>query len=216
MTGTDGIMDKLKNGTSQLHKEAESRPLQQQLGAGTLPRPVFAAYMGQLLLVHERLEQYLDEQVSRETHPAFAVAWHSLARHSTNLRDDLTANGIDPDSTPPLHATASLLRQLNSWSEQGNLGLIGALYVLEGSMNGNRFISKALQRSWGIDAESGLSYLDPYGDEQRTTWAAFRSRVNAVSFNEAESHAITDGADRMFKAIGEISDEQYESELVGG
>lgn len=209
MTGSDGIMDRLKLGTAQLHKEAESRPLQQQLGAGTLPRPAFAAYLGQLLLVHDQLERGLDEQIARETHPAFAVAWHSLARHSGNLRDDLAANDIDPDLTSPLDATASLLGQLNAWSEEGSLALIGALYVLEGSMNGNRFISKALQRAWGINAESGLSYLDPYGDEQRPTWAAFRSRVNAVVFDAAESQAIVDGADRMFKAIGEISDEQH-------
>jgi len=214
MTGTEGIMDRLKSGTARLHKDAESRPLQQQLGAGSLPRPVFAAYMGQLLLVHERLEQHLDEQVARDTHPAFAVAWHSLARHSANLRDDLAANDIDPDSTLPLDATASLLGQLSTWSEQGSLSLIGALYVLEGSMNGNRFISKALRRSWGLDAESGLSYLDPYGEEQRPTWAAFRNRVNAMSFNGAESQAIIDGADRMFRAIGEISDEQHQAAIV--
>lgn len=216
MTNSDGIMDRLKSGTAELHRQAESRPLQRQLGAGTLARPVFAAYLGQLLFVHDQLERCLDDQVARETHPAFAIAWHSLARHSDNLREDLVASGLDPDAVMPLKATTSLLEQLNEWSEQGNLALIGALYVLEGSMNGNRFISKALQKVWGIDAESGLSYLDPYGDEQRTTWSAFRSRVNAVKFDESESQAIIDGADRMFKAIGEISDEQHEALCVGG
>ncbi|MCC6910114.1 MAG: biliverdin-producing heme oxygenase [Phycisphaerales bacterium] len=209
MNAQAGIMDRLRSGTAELHKQAESRPLQKQLGAGTLPRAAFAAYMGQLLLVHDCLESCLDAQLERGGHAAFAVAWQSLARHSENLRQDLVALGLEPHAVAPLPATAALLDELGRWSDTGDLALIGALYVLEGSMNGNRFIAKALQRAWGVETANGLSYLDPYGEEQRPTWAAFRSRVNAVSFSEDEASAILAGADRMFQAIGEISDEQH-------
>lgn len=216
MSDATGIMDRLKVGTAELHKQAESRPLQRQLGAGTLPRAAFAAYQVQLLLVHDQLERCLDEQVARASHPAFAVAWQGLARHSENLRRDLIAHGVDATGVAPLSATADLLGDLDAWSAQDDLSLIGALYVLEGSMNGNRFISKALQRAWGIDAEAGLSYLDPYGDDQRAMWMDFRNRVNEFQFTEAESLCILAGADRMFKAIGEISDEASDALLIGG
>ncbi len=210
-TGAKGIMDRLRHETAELHRQAESRPLQKHLGAGTLARETYAAWMSQLLLVHDTLERLLDEQVRRASHPGFAQAWQSLVRHSGNLRSDLTHFGLDPHSVEALDATAALLDDLRHWGERGDVALLGALYVLEGSMNGNRFIRKALERAYAAPDGAGLSYLDPYGDNQRATWQAFRERMDVVGFDENECEAILAGANRMFRGIGEISDEQFEA-----
>ncbi len=208
---TEGIMARLRQETAELHRQAESRPLQKHLGSGTLPRATYAAWMSQLLLVHELLERLLDEQIERASHSGFAQVWQSLARHSGNLRSDLAHLGLDPDCAEALDATAALLADLREWGERGDVALLGALYVLEGSMNGNRFIRKALQRAYASPDGAGLSYLDPYGEDQRATWQAFRERMDAVGFDAGECDAILGGANRMFRGIGEISDEQFEA-----
>jgi len=210
-SATAGIMARLRHETAELHRQAESRPLQKHLGAGTLPRETYAAWMSQLLLVHQTLERLLDEQIRRASHPGFAQAWQSLARHSDNLRSDLAHFGLDGDSIEALDATATLLADLQQWGEQGDPALLGALYVLEGSMNGNRFIRKALERGCASPDGAGLTYLDPYGDAQRPIWRAFRERMDAAGFDESECEAILAGANRMFRGIGEISDEQFEA-----
>lgn len=207
----EGIMARLRRETADLHKQAESRPLQKHLGAGTLPRETYAAYMGQLLLVHDALERVLDDAARRGAHRGFAPAWQSLARHSGNLRRDLADLGTSPDGVEPLDATAALVADLREWGGRGDVALLGALYVLEGSMNGNRFIRRALERAYASSDGAGLSYLDPYGDDQGATWQAFRERMDAVGFDAAECDAILAGANRMFRGIGEVSDEQYEA-----
>lgn len=208
---SEGIMARLRRETADLHKQAESRPLQKHLGGGTLPRETYAAYMGQLLLLHEALERLLDEAAGRDAHRGFAQAWQSLARHSENLRRDLPALGASARNIEPLEATAALVREMRQWGGRGDVALLGALYVLEGSMNGNRFIRRALERAYTSPDGAGLSYLDPYGDDQRATWQAFRERMDAVGFNAAECDAILAGANRIFRGIGTISDEQYEA-----
>jgi len=76
--------------------------------------------------------------------------------------------------------------------------------VLEGSMNGNRFIARALQQTPGIAA---LSYLDPYGEEQRPVWQAYRERMTEAGFDEAQGQRMVTAAKDMFTFIAEMSDE---------
>ena len=71
-------------------------------------------------------------------------------------------------------------------------------------MNGNRFIARALQQIPGI---SGMSYLDPYGEEQRSTWQEYRTRMNEAGFDEQQGERMVAAARDMFTFIAEISDD---------
>jgi heme oxygenase len=78
--------------------------------------------------------------------------------------------------------------------------------VLEGSTNGGRFLARALRKSWNLDGE-GLSYFDPYGEEQPQKWAAFRRDMDEASFEADQEEAIIEMAKATFLAIAEVSDE---------
>jgi heme oxygenase len=87
--------------------------------------------------------------------------------------------------------------------------LLGALYVLEGSTNGGRFLARALRKSWGLDKD-GIAYFDPYGEEQPQKWASFRKKMDSASFDVAQQDAIVEMAKATFLAIAEVSDEAAE------
>ncbi len=101
-------------------------------------------------------------------------------RHVANLRADVIALGGEPDGIAPLPATERGLVAIRNTEQQDPFSLLGYNYVLEGSMNGNRFIARALAPGMKVSA---TSYLDPYGQEQRPIWQAYRERMNAAGFD---------------------------------
>ena len=197
------IMARLKSATAEHHSRAEERPLQRAMIKGTLPRESFAAYLGQLLHVHRRLEDTL-EKLAPEHEPLDAVFRSQYARQA-DLQADLEFHGHEIDS--PSAATHKMIADIDRWAEEQPVALLGPLYVLEGSMNGNKFIARSLMQAWSLGPGAGFRYLDPYGEEQRAKWAEFRADMDAQGFTPEESETIIAAAQRTFDAIAEIADE---------
>lgn len=200
------IMGRLKAATDDLHRFAEGRELQRSLVKGTLPRDLYAAFLGQMHLVHRALERGIARVAAM--HPAFGAVVRDHHRRETQLSDDLRFLGAD--TTAPLDATAALIERIDRTAAEAPVALLGMLYVLEGSTNGSKFIARSLVRAYGLQPGPGLSYLDPHGDLQRPRWAAFRRDMDAVAFSAAESAAIEDAARACFEAVARISDELME------
>jgi heme oxygenase len=192
---------RLKSATGEAHRHAESRELQRMLIQGRLPREVLAAYLGQLLLVHAALEDAVEGGCGGD--PWLAAFWCPGMRHSDRLRDDLRAHGLAPERVRPLAATEAILGSLTS---DGAAGLVGALYVLEGSMNGNRFIARAMDRP-GASDRRGRSYFDPYGADQPARWAAFKAALDGLHMTASAEDRVVEGALRTFMAVAAMSDE---------
>ncbi len=204
MHAADSIMARLKSETGELHGQAESRPLQKRLARGEIDRGLYVDYLCQLLVVHRALEQALTSAAAR--HPAVTAVFRDDHRREGNIRSDLSFFGRDASAIVPLHATAALVATIQRTATSAPTGLLGLLYVLEGSTNGSKFIAKSLARSFGLSG-AGLSYLDPYGDQQRVRWAEFKSLMDAVGFTHAQSDQIVGAARAMFQGIADISDE---------
>src|SRR5262245_10643452 len=198
-------MARLKAATAELHRHAESRPLQRQMAKGVLPREVFVAYLGQLWVVHEALERRLRE--ARSEHPAFATVNHTYQQREPNLRGDLAFFGRDVGTIEPALATLALIDHITAAAKRQPLALLGMLYVLEGSNNGSKYIARAISRAYGLAPGPGLSYLDPYGDQQMERWQAFKRDMDRVGFAEDQIHDIVEAAKVMFSAIAQISDQ---------
>ena len=206
------LMARLKHETSEHHRRAEGRNLQKDLLGGGLARETYSAYLGELLHVHRRLEARIAELAPE--HGALSAVFQEGYGHQANLLADLDFYGHEAGAAT--EATQSFLADLDRWSRESPLALLGALYVLEGSMNGNRFIARVLMREWSLSPGAGLRYLDPYGDGQPASWSAFRANVDAQEFTPAEEALIISAAQRTFDAIGAISDAVYESRVPAG
>ena len=123
-----------------------------------------------------------------------------------DLDRDLEFYGVDHDQIHAGIAADSFSTQVQEIEATDPVALLGALYVLEGSTNGGRFLARALRKSWDLDGE-GLAYFDPYGEEQPQKWAAFRRGMDEASFEADQEEAIIELAKTTFRAIAEVSDE---------
>jgi heme oxygenase len=175
------------------------------MARGALPAPSFVEYLGQLLLVHRALESALDAAAADE--PAIAAVFRGEHHHAPRLEDDLIAHGGDEDELIAATATAVVIQTIERVQTERPRALLGLLYVLEGSMNGNRFIARKLAAAYGLENGRGLRYFDPYGDEQRAVWMRFKADMDALELSVDDRDAIVDAACTMFDGISGISEE---------
>lgn len=198
------VMDQLKAATAELHTKAEQSALQQRMVRGTVSRAEYAGYLRQLFELHSAIEARLAHVARSDARVAELITKQHT--HSARLARDLAALGTGPDAIEVVASTRRLADQITS---PGVLpaAVLGHFYVLEGSMNGNKFIARALSRGLGLSTENGLSYLDSYGDNQREVWQRFKDAMNAATFSLAEIDAMLQSARDMFQGIAAISGE---------
>ncbi len=198
------IMQRLKAETRDLHTHAESRVLQQKIAKGAVDRPSFMAYLGQLYHVHRALESALTESSDRD--PAIGAIATADRMRIPDLDRDLAFYEMDRDELEAGEAASGFASQIEEMKKSKPVALLGALYVFEGNTNGGRFLARALSQSWGLDGD-GLSYFDPYGEEQPQRWAAFKRDMDGASFADDQQEAIIEMTKTTFRAIAEVSDE---------
>ena len=201
---SQSIMTRLREETRELHSLAESRPLQQQIAKGEVDRGRFAAYLGQLYLIHNTLESALQREAA--AHPAVGKLATADRMRVPDLIKDLQYFRLDRGDLEPNPATSRFMEAIEDLRGEHPVALLGALYVVEGSTNGGKFLAKVLRRAWNSDGD-GLSYLDPYGDDQQHKWAAFKRDMDDATFDEDQENAIVHAAHRTFQAIADVSDE---------
>jgi heme oxygenase len=196
------VMELLKEATAEQHRDAERRQLQREMVRGGLAPETYAAWLGQMFLVHRALWEAI--ATCRGDQPALAAIVRDEGLHVGHLRADLASFGIDADHIAALPSTKRAVESIGRIAESEPLSLLGYNYVLEGSMNGNRFIARALAHAPGIAA---TSYLDPYGEQQRPSWQTYRERMNEAGFDEAQGQRMVAAARAMFTFVAEVSDE---------
>lgn len=77
---------------------------------------------------------------------------------------------------------------------------MGSCYVIEGSMLGARIVGPALQRRFGLDAESGCAYFAGDGDATGRRWNIFRKALDE-RFAASEYNAVIDSANKTFETM---------------
>lgn len=197
------IMLRLRNETADLHMQAERRPLQQAMVRGAVSREQYAAFLGQMLLVHRALDAAVRAAAS---HPDVARVIRPEQFQERYLLSDLAYLGVDPATIHPLPATQAIIAEITQ-PRRDSTTVLGYHYVLEGAKNGNTYIAKALRKSLSLPIGSGDRYLDPYGDGQRAAWAQFKADMDAASFSREQADSMVVAARRMFQAVGDISDD---------
>jgi len=207
---TDSLADHLKQATAEQHRRAEQRPLQRAMAGGTIARSMHARWSVAMLAVHAALEDGL--QALPAARPDLAGTGELIAghrRHVANLQRDVAAaraaGHLGPDDETIGPATSATVADLRHRGAHEPVSLLGSLYVLEGSMNGNRFIAARLAEAWG-DAE-GMAYLDPDGDQQRPRWLHWRAALDGLPLTGTDRAAIAEASIAMFDAVSGLSDE---------
>ena len=197
-------MKRLRSETADLHTHAESRNLQRKIANGTVDRSTFVAYLGQLYTVHDALESALRDV--KDHHPAISALATPERMRVPDLDRDLEFYGFDLEQLEVGEAAEKFVSLVERTADSEPVALLGAIYVLEGSTNGGRFLAQVLRKSWNLDGR-GVAYFDPYGDRQGPVWAAFRREMEEASFEARQEDAIVEMARCTFEAIADVSDE---------
>ncbi len=201
-SGDVGIMDLLRVATAKQHDEAENHPFQQAFFAGKLPRESYIRYLVELHHVYSGLEARIREAAGDVPELTEVVVDENL--RESDLRDDLEFFGTEPGSVGPTPATETFLSQIEVMSRTKPIALLGLHYVLEGSNNGSKFISKNIRRAYDLE-DRGVKTLDPYGSDQRQRWLEYKTRMGALTLSQTDSAAIVEAAQLMFTTMGLIS-----------
>ena len=196
---TPTIMLELKTSTQTLHDATEDGSFNTQLVKGALPRDRFVDSLAQLFLVHSALERHLRSAQSKA--PAIGRVVRDYQFQEPYLRQDLEFFGRNLGDIKPLPATTRLIQQIEHVAATRPAALLGFQYVFEGSNNGSKFIARAVSRVYQLADGKGLQYLDPYGDQQKERWQAFKDDMNAASFSQEERAAIVDAACKTFEGM---------------
>ncbi len=200
------VADLLKSETADAHHRAETHPVQKAFASGTIATADLAALFHRLHCLLAEVERRHEDEST--THPGLRALREDATPHRDRLAKDLS--GLDPQSE---HAAASpaVTRFVDRLGGERwhPAAIAGAFYVLEGSMNGNRFIRMGLERH-RPDLTPHLSYLDPYGDEQRARWQATRARLDAVAPCDESRRLMLDAAHATFDCVAALSEEVLE------
>lgn len=145
---------------------------------------------------YQALEQFLLERAAQAS--GFARFYCRDRLKTAWLASDLKALGAR-DDTP---ADASLRERLAALfaSEQR---LLGALYVIEGSMLGGAVLSKQFRRRFGLARETGAMFFTGYGSETREKWLALIELLGQFDHDPAARSEAIEGARSMFRLFKE-------------
>ena len=123
MTNPMSIMARLKTETADLHTAAESSPLQRQLVKGDLSRDQYAAFLGQMYLVHAALEQAIRD--GSASHAGFETVVREYHDREPQLREDLAFLGVKLDDIAPVGATATTMSDIARTAADRPIALLG-------------------------------------------------------------------------------------------
>lgn len=196
------VMDLLRDSTMDNHKAAERHPLQRALATGTLPQTLYVDFHAQMYLVHSALESRLMEKAAATPAIARVVKLYQIS--APYLARDLAHFGVDPCGVKPVPATTVLTQAIDAMAKADPVSLLGLQYVLEGSKNGAKFLSRVVMKAYGLAPGRGVLSMDPYGDAQRAYWQAFKDDMNGIGFSPDQTARMIDAAKAMFDAIAAI------------
>ena len=203
---TSGLADRLKAATADQHAAAENHVFQRGLVRGKVSRTALAEHQSGLLGLVRLIEAQLLAQG-----PDWRSFADAMGGHGGRLALDLESLGAGSHRSQSPAATrfADALGGA-SWSPEAALG---AFYVVEGSMNGNRFIRRALVEE-RPDLAASLRYFDPYGKDQRARWREFRNAIDRIGRTLRFPDEAVRAARQTFIAAGELAGEAQAAEAA--
>ena len=196
----------LREETAPHHRRAERTEFQRALLAGRLPLNSYRAWLGQMLVVYEALEEHLEALRARGKFVRLlALEWARTAELERDLAE------LRAGQEPPCPATLAFQSRLAAWAKGSPEALLGVLYVLEGSTNGSRHIARAIRSAYGLEGSRGTAFLDPYGDRQPDCWRAFKEALDAEVPSELVC-GLVEAAGETFDAVTAIATALWERE----
>ncbi|MBB5438890.1 heme oxygenase [Pedobacter sp. AK017] len=175
------IADKVKAQTSTYHRELEAilvrkiksiRSVQDYI---QILNDFYSFFAGLELLISKHLQPTLADAGER--------------RKTAAIADDLS---YFKAKVPDLATGAELPVILNHFQA------LGALYVIEGSTLGGKYISQMISQQLNIPVDEGLSFFNGYGESTMEMWARFKDYLNKEAIADEQQADVIEAANQTF------------------
>lgn len=181
------IMERLKEDTKTAHQQLEKAtiPFIRRSTNNEHYELLLKMFYGYFRPMEEKIQKLVPESLLQDI---------GERRQTVALLNDLKKIGAE---TASLELSAHL-PELKTVAQA-----IGALYVLEGSTLGGRFISQMLMNQLERPATEGISFFSGYGDQTDAKWKLFTETVNHYAAQHPEqTDEMVKAADETFAAFG--------------
>lgn len=180
------IMERLRNETKTAHQQLEKAtiPFIKKATDNEQYAYLLRLFYGYFKPVEAQIQKIINSDLISDI---------SERRQSGALISDLQAIGTDTQDL----ATTDNLPVIVTVPQA-----LGAMYVLEGSTLGGRFISQMLMKQ--LNRTDAISFFSGYGEHTDAKWKAFTETMN--SYDEAHplnANEIVAAADETFSKFGE-------------
>jgi heme oxygenase len=180
------LSERLKAATAESHRCLDRLPLLAGLLAPRLTLAEYEDVLVAFLGFFGPFEELLAKAASKHGH----VGFFKHCRKAHHLVHDLRTLGRDPGTVPACSDLPVPRHEAD---------VLGAIYVWEGSALGGRMIAKALARSIGRDATTGVGFFTGPGEAAvRDRWAETRAYLDTARVDPYEA---CEGAVRVFEKL---------------
>lgn len=179
-------MERLRNETKTSHQQLEKAtiPYIKQSTNEQAYAHVLKMFYGYFKPVEEHIQSLVDDTILEDI---------KERRQSGAILEDLKAIGAGEAS-----AVSEALPVLQNIPQA-----LGAMYVLEGSTLGGRFISQMLAKQLNRSAENGIAFFSGYGEQTDTKWKKFTEMMNLyVTNHPLNADEIVASANETFSKFG--------------
>jgi heme oxygenase len=198
-----GIMDRLRSETRPHHDKAEQNGFGVMVMEGGLQMPHYVEHLAawQSILCHlEGALRSCDDEVVSET-------WHEgLVKEEILSRDleQLAPEGVSL-SEETKQAVQAFSEYVDHLTKETPRGLLGVLYVLEGSTMGGSVMKSRIANQLQLTVEEpGLLYYGCYGNHVGAQFKKFRVRMGGAVDGSGSEELILIAAGRTFDLVGDI------------
>ena len=198
-----GIMDRLRSETRPHHDKAEQNGFGVMVMEGGLQMPHYVEHLAawQRMLSHlEGALRSCDDEIVSET-------WHEGLVKETILSRDLEQ--LAPEGVSLSEETQQAVQAFSEYvdhlTKETPRGLLGVLYVLEGSTMGGSVMKSRIANQLQLTLEEpGLLYYGCYGNQVGAHFKKFRVRMGAAVDGSGSEELILVAAGRTFDLVGDI------------
>lgn len=192
-TSSGSLRDEIRDATHAEHDDIEHH---MDLMRPELELKDYARLLRKYHAFYDVFERFLRTRAARSS--GFAEFYCRDRLKTSWLVSDLEALGVHATAHDDAQLPESLAELFSS--EQR---LLGALYVIEGSMLGGAVLSKQFRRRFDLTPETGLKFFTGYGPDTREKWLAMLQLLGQFDQDPAARRETIEGARSMFQFFKE-------------
>ncbi len=194
------LSTRLREGTRESHRLAESTPFIREFFAARLPLEAYRAFLVQLYQVYSALESHAQLM---QSHPALRlIDFPSLHRRAA-LEQDLAFyfGGETWREIQPMAATQAYAERALAIANDWPPGLAAHHYTRYlGDLSGGQALKRIVAKMYQLESENGLAFYNfPQIPDHAAFKNEFRARLDAMPIADGEAEKIVAEANHAFE-----------------